>query len=206
MSQVTQSHWKSQKGSPLSLLVTGYIYFVWSTRCCCSVAQVYPILWDPHELQHARLSCPSRSPRVCSNSCPLNPWYHPAISSPICPSPPVLNLSQPQGIFQWVGSLHQVHTLRLQINCPYLKIKIFHLKAGFPAVISGHSWPSTPISKPLELRGRCHVYMEHDTQCALVHCSSAPTHPVWLTNVTFLAPVGISNSETAHLVLCIYDY
>ena len=26
----------------------------------------------PHESQHARLSCPSLSPRVCSNSCPLN--------------------------------------------------------------------------------------------------------------------------------------
>ena len=85
MSQVTQSHWKSQKGSLLSLLATGYIYFVWATHCCCSVAQLYLILWDPHELQQARLSCPSLSPRVCSNSCPLNLWYHPAISSPLIP-------------------------------------------------------------------------------------------------------------------------
>ena len=28
----------------------------------------------PHGLQHARLPCPSSSPRVCSNSCPLNWW------------------------------------------------------------------------------------------------------------------------------------
>ena len=28
-------------------------------------------LWS-HELQHTRLSCPSLSPRVCSNSCPLS--------------------------------------------------------------------------------------------------------------------------------------
>ena len=33
-------------------------------------------LW-PHGLQHARLSCPSLFPRVCSNSCPLSQWYHP---------------------------------------------------------------------------------------------------------------------------------
>ena len=33
-------------------------------------------LW-PHELQHARLSHPSLSPRVCSNSCPLSWWCHP---------------------------------------------------------------------------------------------------------------------------------
>ena len=33
----------------------------------------------PHELQHARLPCPSPSPIVCSNSCPLSQWYHPII-------------------------------------------------------------------------------------------------------------------------------
>ena len=34
-------------------------------------------------LQHTRLPCPSLSPRICSNSCPLNQWYHPYISSSI---------------------------------------------------------------------------------------------------------------------------
>ena len=37
-------------------------------------------LW-PHGLQHARLPCPSLSPGVCSNSCPLSQWCHPTISS-----------------------------------------------------------------------------------------------------------------------------
>ena len=37
-------------------------------------------LW-PHRLQHARLPCPSLSPGVCSNSCPLSQWCHPTISS-----------------------------------------------------------------------------------------------------------------------------
>ena len=36
-------------------------------------------LW-PHGLQHARLPCPSLSPAVCTNSCPLSRWCHPAIS------------------------------------------------------------------------------------------------------------------------------
>ena len=35
----------------------------------------------PHRLQHSRLPCPSPSPGVCSNSCPLSQWYHPTISS-----------------------------------------------------------------------------------------------------------------------------
>ena len=39
-------------------------------------------LW-PHGLQHARLPCPSLSPRVCSNSCALSHWCHPAISSSV---------------------------------------------------------------------------------------------------------------------------
>ena len=34
----------------------------------------------PHALQHARLPCPSLSPRVCSDSCPLSQWCHPTIS------------------------------------------------------------------------------------------------------------------------------
>ena len=37
-------------------------------------------LW-PHGLQHARLPCPSPTPRFCSNSCPLSWWCHPTISS-----------------------------------------------------------------------------------------------------------------------------
>ena len=39
-------------------------------------------LW-PHGLQHARLLCPSLSPRVCSHSYPLSRWCHPTISSSI---------------------------------------------------------------------------------------------------------------------------
>ena len=34
-----------------------------------------------HELQHTRLPCPSPTPRVCTNSCPLSWWCHPTISS-----------------------------------------------------------------------------------------------------------------------------
>ena len=34
-----------------------------------------------HELQHAKLPCPSLSPTVSSNSCPLSPWCYPTISA-----------------------------------------------------------------------------------------------------------------------------
>ena len=36
-------------------------------------------------MQHARLPCPSLSPGVCSNSCPLNQWCDPTISSSVIP-------------------------------------------------------------------------------------------------------------------------
>ena len=36
-----------------------------------------------HQLQHSWLPCPSLSPTVCSNSCPLSWWCHPTISSSV---------------------------------------------------------------------------------------------------------------------------
>ena len=41
-------------------------------------------LW-PHGLQHARLPCPSPTPRAYSNSGPSSQWYHPTISSSVVP-------------------------------------------------------------------------------------------------------------------------
>ena len=38
-----------------------------------------------HGLQHARLPCPSPTPGVYSNSCPLSRWCHPTISSSVVP-------------------------------------------------------------------------------------------------------------------------
>ena len=41
-------------------------------------------LWH-HELQHARLPCPSPPPGPCLNSFPSSRWCHPTISSSIVP-------------------------------------------------------------------------------------------------------------------------
>ena len=41
-------------------------------------------LW-PHELHHTRLPCPSPSPGVHPNSCPLSWWCHPTISFSVVP-------------------------------------------------------------------------------------------------------------------------
>ena len=56
---------------------------------------------QPHEPQHSRPPCPSPTPRVYSDSCPLCQWCHPTISSSVI-------LSQHQGLFKWVRSSNQV--------------------------------------------------------------------------------------------------
>ena len=55
-------------------------------------------LW-PHGLQHARLSCPSSSPRACSNSHPLSRWCHPTISSSVGPFSSCLQYFPASGSF-----------------------------------------------------------------------------------------------------------
>ena len=40
---------------------------------------------QPHESKHARPPCPSPTPRVHPNSCPLSRWCHLAISSSVVP-------------------------------------------------------------------------------------------------------------------------
>ena len=54
-------------------------------------------LW-PYVLKHARLPCPSPTPRACSNSCLSSRWCHLAISSSVVPFPSCLQY------FPWSGS------------------------------------------------------------------------------------------------------
>jgi len=49
-----------------------------------SVTQSYSTL-KSHGLQDARPPCPSPTPRVYPNSCPLSQWCHPTISSSVIP-------------------------------------------------------------------------------------------------------------------------
>ena len=52
-----------------------------------------------HRPQRARLPCPSLSPRVCSNSCPLSLWCHPTISSSVLPFSSCLRSFPASGTF-----------------------------------------------------------------------------------------------------------
>ena len=55
-------------------------------------------LW-PRELQHARPPCPSPTPGVHSDSCPLSLWCHPTIPSSVVPFSSHLPSSPASGSF-----------------------------------------------------------------------------------------------------------
>ena len=55
---------------------------------------------QPHESQHARPPCPSPTPGVYPNSCPLSRWCHPAVSSSVVPFSSCLQSFPASGSFQ----------------------------------------------------------------------------------------------------------
>ena len=72
---------------------------------------------QPHEPQHARPPCPSPTPGVHSNPCPLSRWCHPAISSSVVPfsawpqSLPASESFPMSQLFTWGGQSIRVSAL-----------------------------------------------------------------------------------------------
>ena len=91
--QLTQSHKEHSR------MCEGSVHF------SCSVMS--NSLW-PQGLQHTRPPCSSPTPRAYSHSCSSSRWCHPTISSSVIPFSSCLQSSQHQGLFQWLGSSHQV--------------------------------------------------------------------------------------------------
>ena len=72
---------------------------------------------QPHESQHARPPCSSPSPGVHSDSRPLSPWCHPAVSSLVVPfsscpqSLPASETFPVNQLFAWGGQITGVSAL-----------------------------------------------------------------------------------------------
>ena len=67
------------------------------TRCSSSVQfshSVVPDSLQSHGLQHTRPPCPSATPRVYSNSCPLSQCCHLNTHPLLSPSPPAFNVNE----------------------------------------------------------------------------------------------------------------
>ena len=97
--------WKRESGSSRALL------------CCYLVTQSCLTLWDPMDYSTRVSSLLHHLPGLAQTHVH---WVSDAIqpSHPLSsPSPPAFSLSQHQGLFQWVGSSHQVQiVLELQLQ------------------------------------------------------------------------------------------
>ena len=104
---VQPSHSLSSPSPPAFIHSQHHGLFQWASQSSQFSHSVVSDSLRPHESQHARPPCPSPTPRVHSDSCPLSWWCHPASSSsvvlfPSCPQ------SLHQSLFQWVNSSHEV--------------------------------------------------------------------------------------------------
>ena len=73
-----------------------------------SVTQSCPTLCDPMNRRTTGLPVHHKLREFTQNSCLLSRWCHPAISSSVTPFSSCPQLSQHQGLFQWINSSHQV--------------------------------------------------------------------------------------------------
>ena len=92
---VINSGGKPPNNSSISVIFKSRFFFFTSTDHLFSSVQFsHSVVSDslqPHELQHARPPCPSPSPRVYSDLCPMSRWCHPVISPchPLLLLPPI---------------------------------------------------------------------------------------------------------------------
>ena len=91
-------------------------------------------LWT-HGLQHARLPCPSLSPGVCSNSCPLSWWCHPTISSSVTPLLPLPSIFPSIRVFSSESAL----CIRWPSTGASVSVLPMNVQGWFPLGLTGLS-------------------------------------------------------------------
>ena len=79
---------------------TWYLRGFWNNSPVQFSCSVVSNSLQPHGLQHTRPSCPSPTPGVYSNVCPLSRWCHSTISSSVVPFSPHLQSFPASGSFQ----------------------------------------------------------------------------------------------------------
>ena len=68
-----------------------FIFLIWTIWCTVYISSLQfsysglPNSLRHHEMQHAKPCCPSSTPGVHPNPCPLSRWCHPTISSSVVP-------------------------------------------------------------------------------------------------------------------------
>ena len=124
-----------------------------------------------HELQHARPPCPSPTPGVYTNSCPLSWWCHPTISSPIIPFSSHIQSFPTSGSFrmsqfstsggQSIGVSASASVLPMDIQdwfplglTSLSSLQSKGLRVFSNTTVQKHQFFSTPLS----LQSNCHIH------------------------------------------------
>ena len=149
-------------------------------------------LW-PHGLQHARLPCPSLTPRVYSNSCPSCQWCHPTISSSVIPfssHPQSLPASGSFPMSQFFASGGQTWSFSFSIS-PY---NAYSGLISFRMEMVGSPWVQGTLKSLLQ---------HHSSKASILQCLAffmvQLSHPymttgktIALTRRTFVGKVNVS--------------
>ena len=126
---------------------------------CFSTAQSCPILCDPMDCSSPG-SCSSLPPGVCSNSCPLNWWCHPSVSSFVMPFSPLLQSFLASGSF----SKSWLFTSRGQSVGPSASASVLSMNTqGWFSLGLTHS--ISLLSKGLSILLLCHSSKSSILQC-----------------------------------------
>ena len=171
---------QSQVSCPFTFqsTVTTENRIIYCNRVSCSVAQSCPTLCDPINCSTPGL--PVHHQLLESTQIHVH-WVGDAIqpSHPLLsPSPPVLNLSQYQGLFKWVSSLHQVaKVLELQ-----LQHQSFQLISRTDLLQDGLVW------SPCSPRDSQEFFQHHSSKASILWHSAFFTvqlsHPYMTTGKT----------------------
>ena len=90
-----------------------------SFTCCYSVARLHPTLCDPMVCSTPGFPVLHQLPELAQTHVHwINDAIQPSCPLSSIPSPPAFSLSHHQGLFQWVGCLHQVAKV-LEVKVQY---------------------------------------------------------------------------------------
>ena len=88
---------------------------------------------QPHGLQLARPPCPSPTHRIYPNSCPLNQWWHPTISSSVVPFSSCFQSFPASGSF----TMSQLFTSGGQSIGASASVLLMNIQGWFPLGLTG---------------------------------------------------------------------
>ena len=122
-------------------------------------------------LQHARRPCPSPTPRVYSNSCPLSPWCHPAIcwrSKCICFRMDWLELLAVQGI-------SRVFSITKLQKHQFFGSQLSSVQLSHPYMTTGHYFVGNIMSLLFNMLSRVVTTFLPRSKCLLISWLQSPS-------------------------------